>query len=51
MVTPEASYARAVSGSARSAVGHTLVGISFGYERLPDACFSTLVASCRIDSD
>ena len=31
VVRPEASYARASSGSTKSAVGDAVMGISFGY--------------------
>lgn len=50
VIVPEASYARALSGSAGTTVGDAIVGISFGYERPPNACRSTFGAYRWIDS-
>lgn len=49
VITPEASYARALSRSARNAVCYAVMGISFGYGRPPDAYCSTFIARRRID--
>ena len=48
-ITLEVNNARALAGSVRAAVGDAVVGISFGSECPPDACFAPFVARRWID--